>query len=71
MSDLVLFGQQAKAASQKLALLDTTHKNQLLEKMADAIEKNSQLILNANAKDLAKAKENGITDALLDRLRLT
>lgn len=71
MSDLVLFGQQAKAASQKLALLDTTHKNQLLEKMADAIEKNSQLILNANAKDLTKAKENGITDALLDRLRLT
>ena len=71
MSDLVLFGQQAKAASQKLALLDTTHKNQLLEKMADAIEKNSQLILNANAKDLAKAKEKGITDALLDRLRLT
>lgn len=71
MSDLVLFGQQAKAASQKLALLDTTHKNQLLEKMADAIEKNSQLILNANAKDLAKAKENGITDALIDRLRLT
>lgn len=71
MSDLILFGQQAKAASQKLALLDTTHKNQLLEKMADAIEKNNQLILNANAKDLAKAKENGITDALLDRLRLT
>lgn len=71
MGDLTLIGQQAKAASQKLALLDTTHKNQLLEKMADAIEKNNALILKANAEDLVKAKENGITDALLDRLRLT
>lgn len=71
MTDLTLFGQQAKAASQKLALLDTAHKNQLLEKMADAIENNSALILAENAKDLALAKENGITDAMLDRLRLT
>lgn len=71
MTDLTLFGQQAKMASQKLALLDTARKNQLLDKMAEAIEKNSQLILAANAKDLATAQENGITEALLDRLRLT
>lgn len=71
MTDLTLFGQQAKAASQKLALLDTNHKNQLLEKMATALEENIALILSANEKDLVLAKENGMAETMLDRLRLT
>lgn len=71
MTDLTLFGQQAKAASQKLALLDTSHKNQLLEKMATALEENIALILTANDKDIALAKENGMSETMLDRLRLT
>lgn len=71
MTDLTLFGQQAKAASQKLALLDTSHKNQLLEKMASALEENIALILTANDKDIALAKENGMSETMLDRLRLT
>ncbi|MEG0294775.1 glutamate-5-semialdehyde dehydrogenase [Enterococcus sp.] len=71
MTDLTLFGQQAKAASQKLALLDTNHKNQLLEKMAIALEENIALILSANEKDLVLAKENGMAETMLDRLRLT
>lgn len=71
MSNLHLLGQQAKAAGKKLALLDTNKKNRLLEKMADALETNQTAILRANEKDLLLAKENGIADSLLDRLRLT
>lgn len=54
-----------------MALLDTSHKNQLLEKMATALEENIALILTANDKDIALAKENGMSETMLDRLRLT
>lgn len=71
MTDLIQFGKQAKVASSQLALLDTNTKNQLLEKMATAIEDNMTEILEANAKDLAQAKDYAISETMQDRLRLT
>ena len=46
-------------------------KNEILEKIAENLRKNIDVILKENEKDTAKAKENGITDAMVDRLRLT
>lgn len=71
MTDLIQLGKQAKAAGNKLALLNSQEKNQLLENMALAIENHISEILFANQQDLAKATEHAISETMLDRLRLT
>lgn len=71
MTDLIQLGKQAKSASSQLALLETSRKNDLLEKMATALEENIPAILEANEKDLARAADYGISDTMQDRLRLT
>lgn len=64
-------GIAAKAASYKLALLSSREKNRVLEKMADELEAQTETILNANAQDVAEARANGLSEAMLDRLALT
>ena len=71
MTDLIQLGKQAKSASSQLALLETSRKNDLLEKMATALEEHIPAILEANEKDLARAADYGISDTMQDRLRLT
>src|SRR6202142_1273242 len=62
--------KQAKAASRELAKLTTREKNDCLLAMADALENNSAALQEANARDMDAAAENGLTSALLDRLKL-
>lgn len=64
-------GVKAKAASAKLALLSTEEKNKALCAVAEGLKKNALIILEANKKDIEKARENGMSDALIDRLMLT
>ncbi|QLW76049.1 glutamate-5-semialdehyde dehydrogenase [Citrobacter freundii] len=64
-------GIAAKAASYKLALLSSREKNRVLEKIADELEAQTESILSANAQDVEQARENGLSDAMLDRLALT
>lgn len=64
-------GIAAKAASRQLALLSSREKNQVLEKIADYLEAQTDDILRANAEDLAEARANGLSEAMLDRLALT
>lgn len=71
MIDLIQLGKQAKSASSQLALLETSRKNDLLEKMATALEEHIPAILEANEKDLSRAADYGISDTMQDRLRLT
>jgi len=63
-------GKAARAASYKLAALSTEQKNQVLLSIADRLEAESADILAANAQDLADARQNGMSEALLDRLTL-
>jgi len=63
-------GIAAKAASYKLAQLSSREKNRVLEKIADYLEAQTDAILRANAEDLAEARANGLSEALLDRLAL-
>ena len=60
----------AKMAAREMMTLDTTDKNDALEAISDALLEHQQDILTANAIDLKNAKENGITDAMYDRLTL-
>lgn len=64
-------GQQSRSASHQLGQLETAQKNECLLQMAQDLEEHTAAILTANQKDLDQAKENGIPDPMIDRLRLT
>ena len=53
-----------------IAALTGAQKRSILEAMADAVASESDMILEANAKDMAYAKEHAISEALQDRLML-
>jgi glutamate-5-semialdehyde dehydrogenase len=63
--------EQAREASLKTATLDTATKNSSLRRLAELLELQTGAILEANAKDLKAGEENGLTQALLDRLRFS
>jgi glutamate-5-semialdehyde dehydrogenase len=65
--------QAQKARNAALALSSATRatKDAALLAMADALAKSETAILEANARDVARAEENGTSAALIDRLRLT
>ncbi|MBZ4653174.1 MAG: proA [Peptococcaceae bacterium] len=69
--ELKIKGQLAKEASILLSTLSTETKNQALAAMAEALERHEEEILAANQKDIDRAKEKGIGNAMLDRLLLT
>ena len=70
MSRIRTLALQCRDASQLLAQLPTDAKDALLHAMAVAIETDAALILEANQRDLAAARERGIGAAMLDRLAL-
>ena len=63
-------GQKAKLASVTLRIANTEQKNSSLDCIANQIQENKQLIIDANNLDMHAAKKNNIDDALLDRLML-
>lgn len=63
--------QAARQAQKSLAGASRADKDAALAAMADAIDTNRAKILEANATDLQRGKENNTPAALLDRLQLT
>ncbi|EUJ39844.1 glutamate-5-semialdehyde dehydrogenase [Brochothrix campestris] len=70
MTEIIEQGQRARQSARKLALLETSQKNDLLATIAAALRANSTAIMTENAKDLAVAAENGVTEPMMARLRL-
>ncbi len=68
---MTALGKGARQASRAIASADANAKNEALANIANAILREKDSLLAANAKDLAAAKENGLESALLDRLTLT
>ena len=64
-------GKHAKTAAFELAKYATLEKNQFLQQLAQALVDNTAEIISENAKDLANAEANGISQIMIDRLRLT
>ncbi len=64
-------GKHAKTAAFELAKYATLEKNQFLQQLAQALVDNTAEIISENAKDLANAEVNGISQIMIDRLRLT
>ena len=63
-------GQKAKEASKQLSVASSEEKNNALEAMAQALSDNAEIIIEENKKDLLQGQENGLSDAMLDRLML-
>lgn len=61
----------ARVASARLAVLTRADKDAALLVIADALEANVDRVVAANEDDVAAARQNGTSDALIDRLTLT
>jgi glutamate-5-semialdehyde dehydrogenase len=61
---------QAIDASRALSTATTIQKNDAIQAIARELESNRKTLIEENEKDLKAAKENGLTEAMVDRLRL-
>jgi glutamate-5-semialdehyde dehydrogenase len=64
-------GREARKASRAMARADTAAKDRALLAMADAIERDTARLLDANREDVNGARAKGLAPALLDRLTLS
>lgn len=71
MSYIEELGKKAVLAKGKIGTAATGEKNRILLEIATCLKENTELILRENEKDILHAKENGISDTMVDRLRLT
>lgn len=62
--------QKAKAAAKKVAILNSTVKNNVLLTMAELLIKHEKEILQENLKDLENAREQKLDSAKIERLTL-
>jgi glutamate-5-semialdehyde dehydrogenase len=65
-----LMGQQARQAAYALANLSAEKKNTILRAMAASLRSEASTIIAANALDLSTAREKGLSNAMIDRLKL-
>ncbi len=61
----------ARKAGQMMSHISTARKNRALITLADQLETGAKKIFAANAKDVEQAEENGLSAAMIDRLRVT
>lgn len=63
-------GTKAREAARLLAVIPSATKDAALLAMADRLQADEKSILAANTLDLEAGRKNGLSDAMLDRLRL-
>ena len=62
--------KHAHKAGQSLGRVNSEEKNRTLLAMAEALGKQSALLIAENAKDLQQAVQTGLSPAMIDRLTL-
>ncbi|MBT9779611.1 glutamate-5-semialdehyde dehydrogenase [Clostridium sp. MCC353] len=68
--ELLEIGKRAREVSRRLNVLGQTEKNNGLEQAASSLLEGREEILAANRKDMERARNNGMSQGLLDRLAL-
>ncbi|MBO4904414.1 MAG: glutamate-5-semialdehyde dehydrogenase [Lachnospiraceae bacterium] len=68
--DLIDTGKRARTAAYVLQSFSHEKKREGLFAVAAALEKNADILIRENEKDIENAKQRGTSDAMLDRLRL-
>lgn len=69
-TELVQKAKKAKAAAGELAKADTTLKNKALELISQQLMAEKAFILKENLKDIEAGRANGMSESLVDRLKL-
>jgi len=69
-SMILTMGKQARAAAHALAQLSSENKSNILLSMAKSLRESSSEICQANKLDIQSGEEKGLSNPLLDRLRL-
>lgn len=70
MTELEIMGKGAKAAARVLSGASTGVKNQALKFISEALIENSAKIVECNKIDIENARQNGLSEAIIDRLKL-
>ncbi|VFQ43580.1 glutamate-5-semialdehyde dehydrogenase [Desulfoluna butyratoxydans] len=68
---IVEMARQAKKAARDVAAATTDQKNRVLFSIADKIETRADAIQAENRKDIERAREMGLSPAMIDRLTIT
>ena len=68
---LLQLGMNAKEAENTIRTITTDQKNQVLAAVADHLVESTDKLLEANAADVANAKQNHMPEGLVDRLMLS
>lgn len=71
MNYIEQLGFNAKNAEPSITSLKVSEKNKVLTEIASRLRKDSALLIEANALDIATAEKNGMSKAMIDRLTLT
>ena len=70
MNSLIDLGIKAKQAAKALNMADSQLKNKALTAICEALKTHCDKIIEANKKDVDLARENGMSESMLDRLSL-
>lgn len=70
MTELEIMGKGAKAAARVLSSASTGVKNQALKFISEALIENAEKIVECNKLDIENARNNGLSEAIIDRLKL-
>lgn len=71
MTYLANMGKEAKKAARFLNRATTKDKNTALRTITTYLNNQKEYLVSENQKDIKQAKENGLTDSMIDRLLLT
>jgi len=69
--EIINMAKSARTAATQIARCSSNKKDGVLLGIADKIEEKSSKIKKANQKDLSRAKEMGLSDAMIDRLTVS
>ncbi len=69
--ELEEIGKKAKAVKPELLALSSDKKNQVLNQVAKILLEQKDFLKEENALDIKRAEENGVSESMIDRLRLT
>jgi len=70
-STIMKMAKEAQTAAMEISRCPSNKKNEVLLKIADKIEAQITYIQEENQKDIAMAKDMGLSDAMMDRLTVT
>lgn len=68
---IMTMAQRARQAAKQMSVLNTSQKNDALERIAEKLVQQAGIIKQENEKDLAEGRKKGLSAAMIDRLTVS